>query len=466
MENKIFTSRYAIPLGILLTGLCYFFGNGLSGDYWYLVWIAPVPILYLSFIHNRKVVLIIAFIAYLIGKLSWFGYLATVVGIVPTIIIILAISLVFAGIVILTRATVLRLNNWYAVFAFPLYFTAFEFLLIRLSADGTATSIAYSQMKCLPLIQVAAFGGILAITFIITLIPSLLVFAKNKSVLLLIPVILLSGYWRIKNGGEKIKVGLIAMEESRHNSTVLPSAEKDSLATSYYLQQIDTLNAQIVLLPERALSISTNAVKRQLQDAAKRNKLFIIAGYTNLTTDAPYNSAIVIDDNGNILTDYNKRHLVTGFERAFTPGKDIGIFRLHHLQAGIAICKDLDFHEYIRQYGKQEPAILFIPAWDFVVDDWLHASMAILRGVENGFCEVRAARTGLLTISDCYGRVIAASSTTKGQYASLVGEVQVKHVSTFYTKFGDWIGWLSLIGSIALQIFVFRRLKVSGDIPR
>jgi apolipoprotein N-acyltransferase len=74
--------------------------------------------------------------------------------------------------------------------------------------------------------------------------------------------------------------------------------------------------------------------------------------------------------------------------------------------------------------------------------------MAVLRGVENGFSEVRKARQGRLTISDCYGRAKYETSCAQGQSASLIGEVSLQKRNTFYSQFGEWFGILNLIGAI------------------
>ncbi|SFD87532.1 apolipoprotein N-acyltransferase [Chitinophaga sp. CF118] len=490
----IFKSKYSIVLSVLLSGLCYYFGNGLNGDFWYLVWLAPIPIICLAIVNSAKVAFLASFITYLIGRLSWFWYLVKVATMLPAIIFTLAPALVFACIIIITRSTALKLNSWYSLFAFPLFFSTFEYLLIKFAPDGTAASIAYSQMNCLPLIQIASLAGILGITFLITLIPSFIAFAllfwKDKASLTYLSIcsgsiiggVLLFGFLRLNNtsSNDKIKVGLVVMDEEKHNNSDKPNAIKDKTAADFYLKQIDSLaghGVSVILLPERALSIdklSESEMTKLLINAASKNNVYIITGYTNLKGEKEYNSAIVINNSGNIVADYNKAHLVTGLESQFIPGNNIGLFKLNNLQAGIAICKDLDFQDYIRQYGKNNPNLLFVPAWDFVVDDWLHSRMAILRGVENGFSEVRAARVGKLTISDCYGRVNYESSSSNLQAASLIGYVPTQRFDTFYIRFGDWVGVFSLLLSAFLvfiaytknHLFDFKRLNVSGDIPR
>jgi apolipoprotein N-acyltransferase len=460
---KIFTSKYAIVFSILLTGLCYYFGNGLNGDFWYLVWLAPIPIICLAVVHSGKVAFWASFIAYLIGRLSWFWCLVRVATLIPAIIFTVSPALIFAGIILLTRSTALKLNAWYSLFAFPLLFSTFEYILIKFAPDGTAASIAYSQMNCLPLIQIASVTGILGITFMVTLISSSIVLFIRKEKYLsicravIIGGVLLFGYLRLNKTSDnnKIKVGLVVMEEDKHNNADKSDTIKDNAAADFYVKQIDSLAAHgvsVILLPERALSIDKdNEIIKLLIDAASKNNVYIVTGYTNLRNEKEYNSALVINNKGDIVADYNKVHLVTGLERQFIPGKDIGLFKLNNLQSGIAICKDLDFQEYIRQYGKNSPHILFVPAWDFVVDDWLHSRMAILRGVENGFSEVRAARVGELTISDCYGRVSYEASSSNMKAASLIGYVSTQRVDTFYARSGDWAGVIIFLLSIGLM---------------
>ena len=142
---------------------------------------------------------------------------------------------------------------------------------------------------------------------------------------------------------------------------------------------------------------------------------------------------------------------MTGFESQFAPGNETGLFLLEGLQAGTAICKDLDFPAHLRKYGRNNTEIVCVPAWDFVQDDWLHSRMAILRGVENGFSEVRAARQGRLTISDCFGRVNSEASSIHKKNVSLLGEVTLLKKNTIYSRFGDWFGILNLVAAIGVD---------------
>jgi apolipoprotein N-acyltransferase len=82
--------------------------------------------------------------------------------------------------------------------------------------------------------------------------------------------------------------------------------------------------------------------------------------------------------------------------------------------------------------------------------------MSILRGVENGFSEIRTAREGRLTISDCFGRVNYESSSSKGQKSTLTGDVSLHRKNTLYTRFGDWFGIIVLVTAIGFVSVIIR----------
>lgn len=469
-----YTTKLSLTIMCIISGLCWYFGNGLIGDFWYLLWIAPMPMLYIAFTNSGRATFITSFTAYLIGRLSWFSYLERVATLVPAIIFTIALPLFFALIVLLARKTAHKTNAWYAIFAFPAFFTTYEYLFIKFAPDGTAASIAYSQMNCLPVIQIASVTGILGITFLITLIPSIIalaLFYRNEQAKLkyiiaiggtIVAAVLLFGILRLNSepSGSSIKAGMTVLDEDAHNTSDHPNIEKDKATLDNYLLQVPKLAAQgakVVLFPERALSIdkaNETAVITALSNAAKQNHVYLIAGYTNLREVKERNSALVINADGNVILSYNKTHLVNGLETQFTPGNKIGLFKYDGIQAATAICKDMDFQDYIRQYGAGEPSIMFAPAWDFIVDDWLHCRMAILRSVENGFPQVRAAREGRLTINDYYGRVTSEASCSNLRPASLVGEVSLQRTNTFYTRFGDWFGIVNLLTAVFFIVMV------------
>lgn len=474
---NLFTNKLSQFLfAIIFSGLCFYLSFDFSGNYGFLFWIAPIPVLSLSFNRSAGKTFLIAFTAYLIGRLSWFFYLVSVATIVPAIIFIIILCLIFALIVLATRRVVIKANQWYSVFAFPVLFSAFEFLVVKFSTDGSAGSIAYSQSNILPVIQIVSVTGILGITFFMTLIPSAIATAwffrkqVNKfyyvivSSGIIIASTLTFGIMRLNGHSTKetVKAGLTVLDEKSHSVTQHPDVEKEKQSAENYARSMSQLadeGAKIVVLPERAINIDFETMPEVMNiftTVAREKHIFITSGYTNFKTNVARNSALVIDPEGNLNLDYNKVHLVTGFENRFTPGKNIGLFTFNNIQAGTAICKDLDFPNYIKNYGAAGINFLTIPAWDFTKDDWLHSRMAILRGVENGFSEIRTARLGRLTISDAYGRVTAEANSSQGNAVSLLGDVSLQKINTVYNRRGDWFGILNIVAAL---LFIFLAVK-------
>jgi apolipoprotein N-acyltransferase len=127
---------------------------------------------------------------------------------------------------------------------------------------------------------------------------------------------------------------------------------------------------------------------------------------------------------------------------------------------GLQICKDMDFPQLSREYAGEGANLLLVPAWDFNLDRWLHARMAVLRAVENGFALARSARNGLLTLSDNRGHILAEAATVTGRFVSITGTVNVAREKTFYTQAGDWFAWLCVAMFIVLLASRFLEWKM------
>jgi apolipoprotein N-acyltransferase len=245
------------------------------------------------------------------------------------------------------------------------------------------------------------------------------------------------------------------IDEKFHTETDHPIDSNEIRAARLYAERITALakeGSQIVVLPEKMINLTpTNdsIVEKIFEGAATDNHITIVAGFTQFQDSTKKNVAIVVSNDGTISTRYQKVNLFEGEKYSgFSPGKDISLFKFNNDISGVAICKDMDYQNFVRGYGEKNLQVMFVPAWDFVVDGWLHSRMAILRSVENGFALVRAARQGELTISDYRGKVLSEANCTNNRAASLVGGVPVYSAQTIYDRFGDWFGFLIAIVSM------------------
>lgn len=447
---------------ILLSGGLFFLSTGLDGR-GVLVWFAPMPILVLAFQSSLRTSLAASFLAYLIGGLNLVSYLSMLAPgtIVAAYVVVPAIA--FSLSVVLARFVVQRIRHWIAILVFPAAWTSNEYLLSLLSSHGTAGSLAYTQSDFLALIQIASLAGLSGIVFLVTLFSSgiavgwhrrsdrrhsVQLFRLTSSVLL---IALLFGWTRLMESptGKFVRVGLAVTDttiryfEATQARLALPVVDA-------YAHRVNTLafrGAQVVLLPEKFVGITQaydTTVFRTFIEAAQENRIFLILGLNTIEPRGNRNTAFVFSPEGEAIIEYNKVHLLPGLESRYRPGHSPAIFSLADVPAGVAICKDMDFPEWFRPYGRAGTGVLFVPAWDFLKDARLHSRMAVMRGVENGFAVVRCAQEGLITVSDHYGRVIAEASSSGSPEVLMVCDFPLGSGRTFYSYAGDWLAWLSI----------------------
>ncbi len=218
------------------------------------------------------------------------------------------------------------------------------------------------------------------------------------------------------------------------------------------VQRSTPAGTQVVVLPEKIARVNESdlaKVDALFASAAVARRIAIDLGVVRKTSDGAFNSSRFYSPEGKVEANYDKHHLLPGVEPE-KPGDKRVVLDEPSGRWGLQICKDMDFPQLSRQYGAEGADLLLVPAWDFGLDRWLHSRMAMLRAVENGFALARSARYGLLTLSDNRGRVLAELPTVSGQFVSITGQLNVEKERTFYTRSGDWFGWVCVAALIIL----------------
>lgn len=481
-------TRLATLLAILLSAACYFLGAGFN-EIWPLAWVAPLPILWLGLSETRqRVILISAFLAYFLGGLNVLFYLKTLLPLAVFIPGQIISAIFFAIIIFVSCQMIKRTRTWYSVFIFPAAWVTYEFLAAHFSSAGTLDSVAYSQSSVLPIIQMVSITGIWGVSFLLALFPSAVAVAwflhcesrKNRArfqahkfldlsciLSLCIPLsifllVLAFGYLRLANDSKNktIKIGLLAVPETISDLLSREPSKATEIAKRF-IQEIPKLknqHADIVVMPEKIIATTAANEKRILsffQKAARDNKISLVLGVNQIKSDGKYNTALFIDENGHIRAEFHKEHMLPGLESGYVRGKKVAIIPLKQGLAGLTICKDMDFISPGRNYSQKGVGIMFVPALDFVIDDWLHAKPAILRGVEGGYSVVRSAQWGLLSVTDAYGRVLAYKKTSLKNPTILVADVPMGEGKAFYAQCGNGFAWLCVILFLILFVFVF-----------
>jgi predicted amidohydrolase len=88
---------------------------------------------------------------------------------------------------------------------------------------------------------------------------------------------------------------------------------------------------------------------QQASKIARKANIAILYGYPEKLDTVVYNSALLIDRNGDTRTSYRKAHLYGSYEKScFQPGDTLLIAELEGLNIGILICYDVEFPEAVR----------------------------------------------------------------------------------------------------------------------
>ena len=471
---------------ILISGICWYLSFDLALHAWWAAWIAPIPVLYLSLRISGWQTFGAAFASYLIGWCNWIPYLHTILPLPVILLVIILFSLPMALVVALARKIILRCNlpPVANLFVYPVLSTSVEYLQFLLSRDGTFGSIAYTQCNFLPIIQIASVTGILGISFVVSFVPSTVVLvahyhhrgrAIRKMVLtgvFLVAVVSIYGLARLYGGRGAgcTKVGLAAIPMSTYKNEYDGRGQEQLRLTRLYLNEVSSLaeeGAQVVLLPEKCIPVSDTTdshIQELFSDSSRHLGVTIIAGFTRIYKDHMECQARVFSPDGHQVLNYRKVNLFEGeVLNGFKAGKEPGFFDQGGRKSGVAICKDLDYQRYMILYGRMGASVLYVPAWDFDRDGWLHARMAMMRAVENGYVLVRNAQQGRLTISDDRGRVLAEASSEGSKHASLTGEVCLRTSGTLYSHWGDWFGWLILFLAVCQIVMLSHCLRKASS---
>jgi apolipoprotein N-acyltransferase len=129
--------------------------NGLH-PVWWLTWLAPLPVLIAAPRLSHWSAFAVAFAAFTLGALNVWSYDRIVTPLWLTLVILFAPSLLFAWFVSIHRTFILRRQFLRAAFALPILWTAFEYLNEVGSPHSTWGNLGYTQMNCLPIIQIAS----------------------------------------------------------------------------------------------------------------------------------------------------------------------------------------------------------------------------------------------------------------------------------------------------------------------
>ncbi|WP_426663794.1 nitrilase-related carbon-nitrogen hydrolase [Rhodanobacter aciditrophus] len=458
-------------LAAALSGIMFYLSQGYD-HVWAMVWLAPVPLLWLAYGNTRTWQVIVASAIALLGGAGYIlqsPYLHLIPPLVLTSVLVVDVGL-FCVAVWFARFVQRRASPLLTLFAFPACWTAFEFLIELQSPNGTYGSLAYSTMSAPVLIQSASLLGMYAVTFLICLFANTLAMAlwlkRNTAAvglgLTICVANLVFGIVRlVQPQPDVLRVAGIVDETAVAESWRAKTVSADLAVTETYARDTRAAareGARLVVTSEGGMASTPagqGAIVAPLVAAARDTGVQIIAGFHSTAPSADF--ALAIAPDGGIQR-YDKRHPVPGLEDDLTPGHVSGWLGNGRAEE---ICKDMDFPDTIRSDAAKGIRLMGVPAGDMGIDGWQHGIMSVMRGVEGGFSIVRAAHDGLVFASDAQGRLVALKKDAPAGLTMVVADLPLGPGPTLYTRIGNVFPWLCGIFALALGagLPVWRRLR-------
>ncbi len=497
-------------------------------DLWFLAWFALIPLFYT--IEREKESVVKSFVlgwifgtCFFFGTCWWLTFAPVNYGGVPALIayiLLFGVTLIvglFPAIFAAIFSLFLKRFGTYAIIAAPFLWTATEFLRFNLTGNNW-NAIGYSQAfndSIFQTVNNAQYGGIYLTGFwicvfnsIVTVIcfsifPSFLSknspfqnqnYAKNRVFFVIISSILVAPFAFFPNSdissisNDSNKTFVVAVQPNVPMSG-LKYGEWEKLrqrhaalaenALSKVQRTKDNSQNTIVIFPESPMNFeyeSDRELQTYLRDFAVKNNVSVLfnSAQPNLKGTNFYNSAVMIDSQGNKIGQYDKIHLVPFGEYVPLPeplaavvptmvgnfqyGENYNLLPFGDAKAGIMICFESHFPSLSREFVKNGADVLIEMTNDGYLGDTpvlrQHLANAVFRAVETNRPVLRVTNVGITAYINERGEI---SDATK----PYTEDVRVWTVSksngaqTFYVKYGDWFAWACSIVSLALIFLIF-----------
>lgn len=455
----------------LAGGLALRFGFGLH-PLWWLAWLAPVPLLVAVLRSTPRAAFALTLLAALVAASANFHFFSLTVPLPAAVLVTVLSALPWVLVVGLARRAMLRLPPAWAVLAYPLLWAGVDTALAHLHPDGNWGSLAYSQAGFLPAAQVVAVLGVAGLVFLLSLVPAVIALALVRGwrplrvpaacTLALVAAGFAFGWLRLAAGPSTPgdPVGMAVIDDFIGPRTPAPYNERIWAQYERHVAALAGQGARIVVLPEKIAVLApadAARIERRMAALAARSRVWLTVGIGIDDGRTKRNLAWLFAPDGRLDASYRKHHMAPP-ERDFAAGSAFDLRAIGATRYGLAVCKDMHFAAMGRAYGARGAAAMLVPAWDFGADGEYEARLSALRGVESGFAMVRAAREGLLTVTDAYGRIVAETPSAPLPGATLLARLPAAApVATAYRGTGDLFGWLCLGGALPLVVLGFRR---------
>lgn len=451
-------------------------------------WLVAVP--WLLFIRRapRGAIPLGLLAAILVQLITWHGLIPA-----PGLLYVAIVS-VYAVVYFLpllaVRGLAPRLEGVAATLVFPVSAVGIEFLFQRfITPYGSWFSLAYTQTRNLPLLQVVSITGTAGITFLIAWCGAVLAqrwdrrpdgWTPELTLAAALAAVLGWGQLRLSrrpvDGPPLRTAGLVPdgarlaevdriFERLRTDPTE-EGPDWDSLRAA-----VAGLNADLFRRTEREAAAGARLVAwsetagRLLKAAepdflgragrlAREHRIYLAVAYGSFSPGATKpleNRVAVIDTTGATIFIADKAHPIVGPESPMVaPGSGrLAILETPFGRVSSVICHDLDFPRLLRQAGRAAAVLVIGPSDDWPAITTMHADMALVRAVEQGMTLFRPTAGGRSEAVTPFGERLAMLDQPEDAFVVILRPTRQ---GTVYAAVGDLFSWCSVVALAVLLV--------------
>lgn len=452
-------------------------------------------------------------VAFFAGAVTWFVHV-TLPGMVLMVLYLALYFGIFAAGYAFLKTGSLTLDLGLAASLW----TALEFLRDKLFSGFGWVSLAHSQYQALPVIQIADVTGLWGVSFLIVLVNFWLkewgglfyhrgqprvageLKGLTRIALSCLMVSLIYGVARLSfasppaDAAATVRVAVV-------QGNIPQSMKWDPRVWPQILQKYLRLTRaaalekpDIIIWPETSFPgypWEAPQVMEELRDFVREIKIPLLFGSITRRGERYYNTAILVDRQGELAQQYDKLHLVPFGEYIplrkflpfleqvvpiadFTAGREFTLFpvissRGRESRFGVLICFEDTMAKLARGFARQGAQFLVNitnDAWFMdTKEPFLHLQGAVFRAVENRLSVVRSANTGVSCFIDPRGRIYRWVRDQRNKQTFVdgfsVAAVAAGSAGTLYTKLGDVFTYLCF-GCI-LAVGILGKFKIQNS---
>jgi apolipoprotein N-acyltransferase len=389
-------------------------------------------------------------------------------------------------------------NKWgvAALFVAPLLWPAQEWARLQITGQ-LWNALGYSQAYHAAIIQTASWGGVYAVGSLIVTVNTAIAFTLTKRnvkstamsgvLIVFVAVVVLaankSSHSRALDDDSQAGVVVVAVQPNVPMDLVKSEEDLRKLTARHFELSESALRElpqdgrpRLVIWPESPMNFAyggDNQLRAVLANFARTNHTSILLNSQEVApNDGIYNSAVLINQEGSLVAQYDKIRLlpfgeyvplpewvpgaglIRGIVGDFTPGTNYRLMSVGEVRTGVFICIESAYPSIARRFAAEGADVLINISNDGYLGPTAvmrqHLANPVFRAVENGRPLLRVTNTGITARITPRGEVKDATQGFRPEVRTW-GITRAQSPKTFYSVHGDWFA----AGCAVLSLLIF-----------